>query len=243
MSTQLRVAVISDIHGNLGALRAVLADIDARGRFDHVIVAGDHCLNGPDPDATLDLAMERGSVLLKGNTDRDIVEEGASDPEIGDKKRASIAWTREQLGTERIAVLDRLQFDTPVVAPDDTELLVVHANPLNLDDHIFPDMEDDQLEQLVGNAQASVLVFGHLHIPNHRSFRSLQLFNIASVGLPRDGDRRAVWGSFEWSTQEGWTGTIHRTAYDVADTVLRILESGMPHTERRIRDVVRATYD
>lgn len=239
----MRVAVLSDVHGNLDALRAVLRDIDGREPFAHLIVAGDHCLNGPDPVAAFDLAVDSGTALLKGNTDRDIVDEGASDPELGDKKRASIAWTREQLGSERISALDGLAFECRVVVPDGSSLLVVHANPRDLDQHIFPDMADDDLERLVGDIREDTLVFGHLHIPNHRTFKQIELFNIASVGLPRDGDRRAVWGEFVWSPERGWSGTIHRTVYDVADTVLRILESGMPHPERRIRDLVRATYE
>jgi predicted phosphodiesterase len=242
MSARLRVAVLSDIHGNLDAFRVVLAEVDERGPFDQLIIAGDHCLNGPDPVAAFDLARERGT-LLKGNTDRDIVDEGASDPDLGDKKRASIAWTREQLGTERIAVLDALAFDTRIEAPDGSVLQVVHANPHDLDQHIFPDMAEDDLDRLVGDVDAVMLAFGHLHIPYERQYRHLRLFDIAAVGLPRDGDRRAAWGLFEWEQDAGWRGSIQRTTYDLADTVLRILDSGMPHPERRIRDLVRATYD
>lgn len=242
MTGDLRVAVLSDVHGNLDALQAVLAEIDVRGPFDRIVAAGDHCLNGPDPAAALDLILSRCTDVLKGNTDRDIVEEGLNDPELGAKKRASIAWTREQLCEARITTLDRLAFDAQVTSSDGSALLVVHANPIDLDRHIFPDMPDADLAALVASVEADMLVHGHLHIPSRRRLGRLRLVNIASCGAPRDGDRRAAWGEFVWS-QRGWRGAIHRTAYDLGHAVLRILDSGMPHPDKRIRDLLRATYE
>jgi putative phosphoesterase len=242
MSVELRVAVVTDIHANLQALQAVLADIDRRGPFDWVVCAGDYCLNGPDPAAAFDLIGEHADVLLQGNTDRDIAEFGASDPDLGNKKRAAIGWAREQLGESRIAALNALQFRARIEPPGGA-LEVVHANPHDLDRHIFPDAPEADLRELVGSVDSDVLVFGHLHIPFRRRLGELRLFNVASCGLPRDGDRRAVWGSFSWSPEHGWQGSIHRVAYDHGTTVLRIFDSGMPHPEKRIRDLLRATYE
>lgn len=242
MSVELRVAVVTDVHGNLQALRAVLDDLRRRGPFDRLIAGGDYCLSGPEPAEAFDLICEHADVLLKGNTDRDIVDEGMSDPDLGYKKRAAIEWTREQLSTERIAALDALAFDERIEPPGGA-LCVVHANPRDLDRHIFPDMTDDDVRGLVGELDADVLVFGHLHIPYRRRIGDLRLFDVAACGLPRDGDRRAAWGSFTWSPERGWHGTIHRTEYDHGTTALRMIENGMPNPERRIRDLLRATYD
>lgn len=242
MSVELRVAVVTDVHGNLQALQTVLEDIDRRGPFDRLVGGGDYCLSGPEPAQAYDLIGEHADVLLKGNTDRDIVDEGASDPDLGNRKRAAIAWTRDQLGESRIAALDRLQFEERIEPPGGA-IQIVHANPHDLDRHIFPDASDADLRELVGDVDADLLVFGHLHIPNRRRFGELRLFNVASCGLPRDGDRRAVWGSFNWSPETGWRGSIHRVEYDYGTTVLRMLESGMPHPEKRIRDLLRATYE
>lgn len=243
MINATRVAVFCDVHGNLPALEAVLAAIDAAGTFDCIVAAGDYCLNGPQPAQCLDCVVEGAAVVLKGNTDRDIVDHGASDPDLGEKKRATIAWTREQLGDERLGTLDTLDFDLRAIAPDGSTMLVVHANPRDLDQHMFPDMPETELSRLTGEINATVLVFGHLHIPFVREVGGLRLFDVASVGLPRDGDRRAVWGSFDWTEGSGWQGQIHRVGYDYGETVLRLLDSGMPYRERRIRDLLRATYD
>jgi predicted phosphodiesterase len=242
-SGELRVAVFTDVHGNLPALRAVLAEIDRRGPWDRIIAGGDYCLNGANPAEAFDLSRERADAVLQGNTDRDNAEAGASDPDLGARKRASIEWTCLQLGAERTAALAGLAFDSRVEAPDGRALLVVHANPRDLDRHIVPDASETELDELVGGVDADILAFGHLHIAYRRRFRALRLFDIAACGLPRDGDRRAVWGSFTWAPRRGWRGTIHRTAYDVGDTVERILDSGMPDAIGRIRDLVRATYE
>lgn len=151
--SELRVAVFSDVHGNLPALEATLAEIERRGPWYRVIAAGDHCLSGPDPLATLERVLERATDVLQGNTDRDIVDSGASDPELGDKKRAAIAWTRGQLGAQGTATLDTLPFEARVTAPDGSSLLVVHANPRDLDQHIFPDMPAAQLRALLESAK------------------------------------------------------------------------------------------
>lgn len=242
MSAELRVAVITDIHGNLEALRSVLDDVERRGPFDRLVAGGDYCLNGPDPVAALDLIAERAGILLMGNTDRDIVEEGASDPDLGDKKRASIQWTREALGAYRISMLATLPHADRLETTSEP-MLIVHANPHDLDRHIFPDQPDEAVRALVAPFDRGVLVFGHLHIPYRRRIGRLRLFDVAACGLPRDGDRRGVWGSFSWGPRIGWRGAIHRVTYDYGATVLRILECGMPHPERRIRDLLRATYD
>ena len=241
--SELRVAVFSDVHGNLPALEATLAEIERRGPWYRVIAAGDYCLSGPDPAATLERVLERATDVLKGNTDRDIVDAGASDPELGDKKRAAITWTRTQLGDHGLATLDSLPFEARVTAPDGASLLVVHANPHDLDQHIFPDMPTAQLRALVAGIDDDLLVFGHLHIPFRRTFGKLRLFNIAACGAPRDGDRRAVWGQFSWQAGRGWQGRIQRVAYDYGATALRMLDSGMPNPDKRIRELLRATYE
>lgn len=243
MSVELRVAVFSDVHGNLQGLQTVLAEIERHGPFDRIVAAGDHCLNGPDPAASLDTVLAVASDVLIGNTDRDIVNQGASDHDLGRKKSDSITWTGEQLGPERLQTLSGLAFDVKIAAPGGPELRVVHANPHDLDRHIFPDMDEGALAELVGGVDSAMLAFGHLHIPFTRQFHDLLLVNIAAAGLPRDGDRRATWGEFNWESNVGWTAVTHRVEYPYRETVQRIFASGMPHPEKRSGDLLKATYD
>lgn len=239
----LRIAVFSDVHGNLLALETVLADIQYLGPFNAVVAAGDHCLNGPFPAEAFDLVMHVATHVLYGNTDRDIVNNGKTDPDLGRKKAETIAWTRNELGKKRLAKLDDLDFEARFEAEDGSALLVVHANPHDVDRHIFPDRTDEELHELIGPVDARVLAFGHLHTPFLREMDGLLLANIASVGLPRDGDRRAAWGEFVWHEEDGWDVTIHRVEYDFLEVVDRIHASGMPHAEAHADDIIEATYD
>lgn len=239
----LKIAVFSDVHGNLLALETVLADIQYLGPFNAIVAAGDHCLNGPFPAESFDLVMQFASHVLYGNTDRDIVNNGKSDPDLGRKKSETIAWTRKQLGKKRLAKLDKLDFEARFDAPDGSALLVVHANPHDVDRHIFPDRSDQELHELIGEIDANVLAFGHLHTPFLRELDGLMLANIASVGIPRDGDRRAAWGEFVWHEGEGWDVSIHRVEYDFLDVVDQIHNSGMPHAQAHADDIIEASYD
>lgn len=239
----VRVAVFSDVHGNLQGLSAVVDAIRKAGTFDRIIAAGDFCLNGPEPAEALDFAVEVATDLMYGNTDRDIVDRGAQDNDLDQQKADMIGWTRDQLGSERIERLSRLQFSVSVEAGDGSRLLVVHANPQDVDRHIRPDASDDDVAELVGDTQAAVLAFGHLHIPYVREFRGMTLADIASAGLPRDGDRRATWGEFVWTPESGWSVTIHRVEYDYQLTVQRMFDLGLPNAEAQSKILLNAVYD
>jgi predicted phosphodiesterase len=242
MSAEIRVAVFSDVHGNVQGLRAVLAEIDERGPFDEVIAAGDYCLKGPEPVTALEIVRERATRMLIGNTDRDIHDGGANLDDPSSRKLEAIEWARERMGPERVDFLGTLDFDATLDAPDGSTLQVVHANPRDLTTHIMPDWSDAEILEVAEDSPADMLAFGHLHIAYERKVDGLQLFDIASCGLPQDGDRRAAWGEFSWAPERGWRGEIHRAAYDVAETILHIVLSDMPAQKRRIRDLVTASY-
>src|SRR5690242_1374950 len=122
----MRVAVMSDIHGFSLALRTVLADIEQRGPFDRVVVAGDLCEGGPAPDEVLEVLSGLDATIIQGNTDRDLAQ--------GAERSATAAYAWDKLGDDGMAYLAGLPFDARIQppggnAPSD-DLLVVHANPL-----------------------------------------------------------------------------------------------------------------
>src|SRR5438552_7330957 len=159
----MRIAIISDIHGNQIALEAVLQDLQQQSQIDQIVVAGDLCLNGSRPREVLDIIQALNCPVIQGNVDVEVVT-GA--PQAGAKKRETIAWTREQIGSEGIDYLTGLPFSYLVANSYGSDLLVVHANPLNLEDAIFPTSPDSKLEHLLGGLEPTVgaLAFGHLHI-------------------------------------------------------------------------------
>lgn len=218
----MRVALFSDVHGNLSALEAVLADIDGRDALDAIIFAGDLCLGGPRPEACLSLIRRRDDeiVCLYGNTDRWIDGPPLLSDDVEEEQRQRwqqindvASWTREQLPAMDRAWLRVLPFHrriSPSVNPQD-DLFVVHANPKDVNQIIFPSQAmqqelygrirqpDGDLELLLDNLVTNVLAFGHLHLPFVRSWGGFTLVNVSSVSQPGDGDPRAKYALLTWN--------------------------------------------
>ena len=233
----MRVAVLSDIHGNLVALGAVLADLAAQGGADALAIAGDLCLDGPRPREVLERVRALDCPVVQGNTDRDLAAATLKDEPL-------IAWTREQIGTEGIAYLGALPFSHRIVAPDGRSvLLIVHANPQNQDQHLPPLAPEQQIAPLLADLppEVTTIVFGHLHLPYVRDVGRLRLIDIASVGLPKDGDRRAGYGLLTW-TGAGWLCEQRRVEYPVEETIDQIRAAAPPDADDLIRALLRARY-
>jgi predicted phosphodiesterase len=285
----LRIVLMSDIHGNLPALRAV---VDSLPACDSVVVAGDLCLDGPNPGEVLDLLDALGWFLLMGNTDHDLV---APPEDLKDQKAKLVEWTRQQIGQSRLRRLASLDFSAritpatgavpilgpavtasnrpqvPSVRPDRPEeldssaaavgtaprsrppqpgqsrarsedtLLVVHANPRNLEDHLRPTMSEVELRPYLAGIDANVLAFGHLHTPYVRPVDDVLLVDVASVGHPKDHDLRASYCVLTWDNGSR-SISQKRVPYDVEETVYRMRHSGMPCAEKQVASLLKASY-
>lgn len=236
----MRIAIISDIHGNQLALEAVLQDFERQPAVDHLIVAGDLCLNGPCPREVLETVRDLNCPVLQGNVDFEVVNMA---PGKGEKKRNTAAWTREQIGQEGIDYLASLPHSHRIANSHRNDLLIVHANPLNLEDAIFPNASDSELERLLGGLDNDIgaMAFGHLHIAYTRKWRHLFLVDVGSCGLPRDEDLRASYAILSWQANS-WMAEIRRVAYDVQAVVKQIKTSGMPNAEKRVKTLLEARY-
>ena len=228
------IVLMSDIHGNMSALRAV-----ARSLPDHdaVFVAGDHCFDGPMPGEVVDFLREQGWTAIMGNTDRDLVQPSGDEKP---RKRERIAWTRDVLGAERLAWLAALPFSTRFDAAEGS-ILVVHANPLDMDTHLEPTKSEEDLAPYLRDVSADILAFGHLHIPYLRPVRRILLADVSSAGQPKDGDQRAAYTVVRW---EGGRRTVEqvRVPYDIEETLLLLRRSDMPFAEEQAQDLLRASY-
>jgi predicted phosphodiesterase len=220
----MRIAIFSDVHGNLSALEAVLQDINDRG-VDEIVFAGDLCLVGPRPRACLRKVQESRIQPVYGNTDDWILGRQQAPQPL----TALAEWTLAQLSETERAWLDGLPFShriSPAGRSGD-DLLVVHANPRDVNQLIFPPeaeqlirygrirQKDDELDKLLEGTETAVLAFGHLHIPSERAWGRMRLINISSVSMPGDGDTRAKYGIFAWNGRE-WSFERRLVAYDIA---------------------------
>jgi predicted phosphodiesterase len=234
----VRLALVSDIHGNRRGLDACLDDLRAQGGADVVVGAGDFCADGPRPVEVLERLREIGAVCLRGNTDRYLADPVGfpADGEDGD----AFAWQRERLGARWLRWLADLP--TSLRFGDGADgLLVVHATPENDDVHVWPDADDAFLERLTSGVVERTIAFGHLHLPYVRVWRDRCFVNVASAGLPKDGDPRAGYAILT-QRSGGWEVKHRRVPFDVDRVAREIETSGMPDAKKRVNVLRRHRY-
>jgi predicted phosphodiesterase len=180
------LGVLYDIHGNLPALDAVLADADGEGA-QRFILGGDYALFGPWPAETVARLRELNATWIRGNGER-WTEEPGDAPE-DDVVQGAIAACREALGETDVAELGGLP-ETLVRE----QALFCHASPLSDVRSFMPTPDDDEAE-LLDEVFEPRLVFGHTHLPFRRisAHGGIELVNPGSVGMPFDGDTRAAY--------------------------------------------------
>ena len=234
----MRIAILSDIHGNAHALTRCLDDLASRGGADAVVAAGDLCLDGPKPKQVLKRLLAAGAQCLRGNTDRMVGE--ANLAQLDPEDARGVAWTRAKIGGEWTRRLAELPFSLTFGDGEDG-LLVCHANPRSDDEHIWPDAYDDTLERLVGDVTQRTVAFGHLHLSYVRVWRGRTLVNVASAGLPKDGDPNAHYAILT-RRSGGWEVQSRRVAFDVDKVARQLRKSGIPDLEKRLRTLYRHRY-
>ena len=207
----MKVAIVSDFHGNLVALDAVLADLE-RVNPDVIAHGGDLAFNGPRPVECVDRIRELGWPGVLGNMDR------ALENPTGRR----VTWATEQLGRERNAWLQTL----PMEWRHEDYVALVHAVPGDLWQAVFPETDDDELVAIYGPLGARIAVYCHIHRPFVRTIGELTVANSGSVGLPFDGDPRASYLVIEDGRVEN-----RRVDYDVDRAVADVLASGLPEAD------------
>jgi len=253
-----RIALFSDIHGNLPALDAVLADIDASGITERYCL-GDLVGYGPDPAGVIERVRTAGIPTIQGNYDEGV---GNRRGECGcyyatDQARAdgaaSYTFTDAALSDDDAAWLAALR---PNIALEEgaARILLVHGSPRKVNEYLLPDRTERQLERLANQAGVDAVCHGHVHLAFHRSFVAesgdrIHYVSSGSAGKPKDSDPRASWVELlmgpaqELSAvsndpaagplghTEVWLGTVvHRSEYDLDAVAASMLAKGLPQT-------------
>ena len=230
----MRYAILSDVHGNLDALRAVLTD--CAGAVDAVLCLGDTVGYGAEPRPCVELLAERAEAIVGGNHEHAVA--GRLDLAwFNPHARAAAEWTRERLDDDHRAYLGALPLVREVA-----DATLVHASPAQPEEWDYLVTADDGFQAFAHFATRWCFV-GHSHVPGAWSLGSSgpehhprvtglasergrrYLVNVGSVGQPRDRDPRAAYAV--WDADAG-SVDIRRVSYDHAAARRKIVEAGLP---------------
>lgn len=218
----MRVAVLADIHGNLPALEAVLADVDRSGA-DVVVIAGDVAA-GPMPRETLDRLAGLGdrARYVMGNADREVVEafDAAARGEPADGPVSPWAASRiDRAHRDHLAgYAPTLTLDVDGLGPT----LFCHGSPRSDEEIVTTFTSDERLASILDGVAEPTVVGGHTHRQSDRVVAGRRVVNAGSVGMPYEGDAAAFWAVLGPGVQ------LRRTAYDVAAAAAAMRATGLP---------------
>ena len=214
--TRSTIAILADIHGNMPALRAVIADLE-RQAPDEVLVGGDLVGRGPEGSQVVDTIRRLGWRCLRGNHEDYLlgfVRREVPDDWWTEDEWAASRWMAAELTPAAVEFISELPDELrPASAPG---LLLVHGSPRSNQDGLGPWTSDQQLARHLESIDENLLVCGHTHRPMIRELHAGRVVNVGAVGLPFNRDRRAQYGMFHYDG-ESWTTELRGVDYDTRE--------------------------
>ena len=237
----MRYALISDIHANLPALEAVLAEIGKRPDVGATYHLGDLVGYGPWPIETVALIRSRAIAGVAGNYDSTVATDYKhcgckyEDPRQEELSHLSYEWTRKHVNAETRTFLGSLPSEL-VLRPQGghaagPSVILVHGNQALNTVYVFEERPDKFLEKMgtsLGATAGDVVCFGHTHKPWHRVVNGVHYVNTGSVGRPKDGDPRAGYVLLEMNGHDVHVDIV-RVPYDVERAATAIIKSDLPN--------------
>jgi predicted phosphodiesterase len=232
--TAIRLAVLSDVHGNAAALAAVRTAIRAASP-DAILVAGDHVLNGPEPAATIEGIREleaAGALVIAGNTDIAVADfdYAAAFPwladGIPDAYKDAAEWAHEALADDAVDWLRRLPAERRLWC-EDTLVLLTHASPGSQTAGFDQSLDPTVVTERLARTDARVVCCGHTHLPEVRDLGWKVIVNDGSAGYVFDGEPTASWALVEIEGGQV-RAEIRRTPFDELAVANAISARGLP---------------
>lgn len=250
MSQPLRIAIVSDVHGNLPALEVVLAELDRRGPFAARVGGGDYCFGGAYPQRCVEQFRQHGFACVRGNTDEWIVEsatagmrpaKGYAPAEAHGTAQLMVDdWAARLLSQDAARFLADLPLDWRMTGPSGQRLVFVHATPSTTHRSVMPDADDATFSRMLEEAEADVLLYGHIHRAFTRRVGEQLVGCVGSVGVPLDGDERPCF-AIVTDDGSGWQVEHVRLSYDRDRYLSDLARSGMPNASLFIDMIRRAS--
>lgn len=229
------IAFLSDIHANLPALEAAVADAKARGA-KQIVSAGDMTGYGPFPNEVCRFLRKQRIPTILGNYDQKVIEVAKQGPSAAagmkEKKRKILLWTVTHLDDQTLHFLAGLP-EHLTLRLDGHNLFVFHGSPVSREDAIYPSITRRGLEAKLGDVRPDVLVCGHTHIPFVKRIGGTLVVNCGSAGHPVDGDPRPAYALVRTEQNAAPRGRIVRFEYDRNWTITTLEKSSLPKELRK----------
>lgn len=237
------LAILSDIHGNLPALEAVLADMKSF-EIDQVIVAGDVINFGPFSRQTAELVLAKNWPTIRGNNEYFLLDYQTprAPAEWNDPIQfAPIAWLAHQFDEELKTKIAAWPDSLNLRFTDSPPLQIFHGTPQSPWESIFWTFSDEEIEKILLSIEANYVVCGHTHLPMDRQVGRWRIFNPGSVGLPLDGIFSASYMILE-GDEEGWDPIFRRVPFDYEAVFNEFERSGYNRESGPIGKLTVALY-
>lgn len=234
----MRLAFASDMHGNLPAFDAVLAELDRQGPFDGIYGGGDSVINGLYPAECVQRLIDRGWECVRGNADEwavtcakgETAAEGLTPVEAAELEALLVRgrWTASRLSDAHVAFLDSLPLSRTFTGPSGQTLMLAHATPWSAHVAIRHNDPDEVKREALDRAGSDALIYGHIHHAYQQELDGRMICCMGAVGLPYDGIPRASL-AIVTDTGTGWTFEHVRVAYDNETYVREVEGSDIPN--------------
>ena len=227
----MRIALVSDMHGNAVAFRAALADLEQH-EPDLIVSLGDVAQGGPQPRECVEVLQELGCPCVYGNSDHFLVALDGGNEEVTSRQLETAEWSREQLGADGLAFLEGFQ---PTVSAG--RLLCCHATPVSNEDVVLPGTAPDEVERALVGIEADAVAAGHVHLQWLRRFGDKLWFCVGSVGLVYEHKEPLDEAPFEPFSEyalldEDLGVEFRRIPFDVEELVVAARKRDFPDVER-----------
>lgn len=242
----MRIAIISDIHGNCIALDAVLADVQ-QNPVDQIVCLGDAVQGGPQPAQVVARLREVACPVVMGNADAWLLsgQETGKEQIPAERLRKMQAirdWSLSQLTVDDRAFMGQFKPTVTIVSETDRRLLCFHGSPTSFDDILLPTTSEEEFQRLLGGYASFILTGGHTHLQQVRRIGDSFFFNPGSVGVAYshqqadNGFQADPWAEYAVLTLgSASTGLeFRRVPFDTIQLMQAYHESGRPYADEAI---------
>ncbi|MBD3309706.1 metallophosphoesterase [Candidatus Woesearchaeota archaeon] len=213
------IALISDIHSNLEALKAVLED-SKRWGVEKTYCLGDVVGYGANPNTCTKYLIRNRIKSIMGNHDKAVIT-GQGLDNFNNFAKIAARWTMDEIPEESWRYLEKMP-----ETMEDRDMLLVHGSPRDyLNEYVYPDMPQSLFKKFFDMTKKRIIIMGHTHIPFVKKLKQGLIVNAGSVGQPRDGNKKACYCLIDPSRTKAW---IKRVDYDIDKAAEKILNAHLP---------------